>query len=157
MPAERLCSSQPMPDSKVTSPCSSGQGPISMRPSSALLNYTLRDHLTCGVWLALSPLEQESKNVVTMDDYIPSNVKTQIFRVELTVAHAFVIGVSGHCGHCDLLSALFSTQCGHGSDKIPRWRCRACHTRPGLVRLYVRKVWGPSCTLMAAGKHMETV
>ena len=91
-----------------------------MRTSSALLNYTLRDHLTCGVWLELRPLKQKSQNVVNMDDYIPSNVKAQIFRVELTVAHALSLESQKIVVIATFYLRSFP-QCGHGSDKTPRW------------------------------------
>ena len=84
-------------------------------------------------------------------EYIPSNVKAQNFRVELIVAHA----LSLESQKIVVIATFYlcsSPQCGHGSDKTPRWRCKACHTCPGLFRLYVWKVWGPSSTLMAAGK-----
>ena len=116
MPAERLCSSQPMPDSKVTSHCSNGQGPIFMQTSSALLNYTLRGHLTCGVWLELRPSEQKSENIVDMNDYISSNIKAQNHRAEFIIVHAFSLESQKVVVTASFYVRSF-LQCGHGSDK----------------------------------------
>ena len=57
-PAERLCSSQPMPDSPNTSPYSKCQGPISTQTSSVLLGCTLSVHQTHGEWLEWHAVEQ---------------------------------------------------------------------------------------------------